>query len=302
MDCVDFKNLRRFLMSRIIAFLVGPALAVFTSCATVPKEAPREFHDAKASLDKADSDKVKQTLPVTIEAAESHFNSALSSWSEANKKPGSLERTADLREATKNAGIVNQVTNDAIRLNSQIKDWDRSAKNADGTYASAPDLLDRMKTMQNRVAGVTPKAPEVAKVPEAAPRPNASSPFARGKSLKFQKSVAYFDTDKASLDPYFKADVKEITGILELDPNLIVTVSGYADPRGSAAYNYRLSEARAKSVEKALNEAGIDNNRMRIAAMGSQSAHFKRGASKLQLERRVDTIITVRQAAETSAR
>ncbi len=52
------------------------------------------------------------------------------------------------------------------------------------------------------------------------------------------------DTTIASLKPY---------------PNLVLEVRGYADSRGSAAYNLKLSQARAESVMQYLQSHGVTN-------------------------------------------
>ena len=283
-------------MSRIIVSLIAFTSAAFISCATVPKEAPRPFHDAKASLDRAKDQKVEKTLPNTIGAAESNFDEALSSWKEAHKRPVSSERTKELENSTTHAANVHKLTDEAINLNRTVKDWDKDAKLANGKYASTTELLGRMKTMQNRVAGNEPPRPE------PATRREVTSPFAMVKSLTFQNSVAYFDTNQSTLDPYYKAAVKEVAGLLELDPNLMVTVSGYADPRGSVAYNDQLSKARANAVANALAENGVNADRMRVVAMGNRSAHYTTKMSKFQLERRVDATVTIRQPPSTSSR
>jgi outer membrane protein OmpA-like peptidoglycan-associated protein len=118
------------------------------------------------------------------------------------------------------------------------------------------------------------------------------------KSFTVQNSVAYFDTNKTELDPYYKASIKEVAGLLEQDPNLIVTVSGYADPRGSSEHNKHLSEERAEVVARALQENGVAKDRVRLVAMGSNAAHFKKEPGKFQLERRVDATVTMRPAGE----
>ena len=49
-----------------------------------------------------------------------------------------------------------------------------------------------------------------------------------------------------------------------------VTIEGFADPAGSAAYNRRLSERRAESVREYLLDQGLSQERLRAVGYGSE--------------------------------
>jgi len=277
-------------MSKVAASLIALMSSVLISCSTVPKNAPKEFHEARNSLDRAKSEDVKYVLPKTMEAAENNFDVALSSWEDARKKSSSVERTNQMGEASKRVAKVKKLSDEAIYLNQSIKAIDKGSKSSGGKYAGTTDILSRVEGVNYRMAG---------REEETAPIRQPKSPFAMVKSFTVQNSVAYFDTNKTALDPYYKASIKEVAGLLEQDPNLMVTVSGYADPRGNVEHNKLLSEKRAEVVARALEENGIAKDRVRLVAMGSQSAHFKKQSGKFQLERRVDATVTMRPASET---
>jgi outer membrane protein OmpA-like peptidoglycan-associated protein len=277
-------------MSKIAARIIAFTSSVFISCSTVPKNAPQEFHDARSSLDRAKSEDAKAILPTTMGAAENNFDLALSNWKDAHNQPSSVERTTKMVEATNKVANVRKLSDEAIDLTNSIKSFDAGAKRSDGKYAATTDILGHVETLNNRMAGK-----EIYTTTE----PQLKSPFAMVKSFTVQNSVAYFDTDKTALDPYYKASITEVARLLEQDPNLIVTVSGYADPRGTAEHNKRLSEERAQVVADALEENGVAKERVRLVAMGSNSAHFKKQSAKFQLERRVDATVTMRPASET---
>lgn len=287
-----FNKRRKRIMFKVTARLIAITSSAIFSCSTVPKNAPQEFHDARSSLDRAKSEAVKDILPTTIGAAENNFGTALSSWKDAHKKSSSVERTTEMEEATKKVSNVTKLSDEAIDMTRSIKEFDKGAKTPSGKYAATTDILSRVKTLNYRMSG---------KEVETAGR-RTKSPFAMVKSFTIQNSVAYFDTDKTNLDPYYEASIKEIAGLLELDPNLVVTVSGYADPRGPAEHNKRLSEARAKAVAHALEANGVAGDRVRLVAMGSNAAHFRKGYGKFQLERRVDTTVTIRPADATDSK
>ncbi len=69
------------------------------------------------------------------------------------------------------------------------------------------------------------------------------------------------DEDRPSLDRFVQVVNKYYGGSL-------VTVEGFADPAGSAAYNNALSKRRAESVASYLTQAGVQGISMRTVGMG----------------------------------
>jgi OOP family OmpA-OmpF porin len=68
--------------------------------------------------------------------------------------------------------------------------------------------------------------------------------FATNSAQLNSESDTVLDTTAASLKPY---------------PNVVIEVRGYTDSTGSAAYNLKLSQARAESVMRYLQEHGVTN-------------------------------------------
>ncbi|GAA4356577.1 hypothetical protein GCM10023151_04630 [Kangiella marina] len=64
----------------------------------------------------------------------------------------------------------------------------------------------------------------------------------------------FFDTDKASIDESHQTVLESIANYLKAKGGGAIWVSGYADSRGSAEYNYRLGLKRADAVYTALNQ------------------------------------------------
>lgn len=58
----------------------------------------------------------------------------------------------------------------------------------------------------------------------------------------------YFESNSANLLPESEATLNEVGSVLEKYSDLKVEVQGHTDTRGSAAYNMKLSQARAESV------------------------------------------------------
>src|SRR3546814_3265672 len=60
--------------------------------------------------------------------------------------------------------------------------------------------------------------------------------------------------------------------IREHHPNVLVTVEGFADPAGSAAYNKRLGQRRAEAVREQLVQAGgLRADKVRAVSYGEDA-------------------------------
>jgi len=106
-------------------------------------------------------------------------------------------------------------------------------------------------------------------------------------------------TDQLGLDVSFRTDddsvaAQAMSPLLKLGalaaslPQAQVCVAGYADPRGSEAYNDELSLRRAANVAAVLTSAGVPRERILIEAHGKSSAGSADGdLDAYALERRV---------------
>jgi outer membrane protein OmpA-like peptidoglycan-associated protein/tetratricopeptide (TPR) repeat protein len=78
----------------------------------------------------------------------------------------------------------------------------------------------------------------------------------------------FFDFDKASLRPDSKPELARVLNLLKNNPGMKIEISGHTDNKGSAAYNQKLSEARAKSVIDFLSSSGIEKSRLTYKGYG----------------------------------
>lgn len=87
------------------------------------------------------------------------------------------------------------------------------------------------------------------------------------------KSVLHinFDTDKSTLQPEGTAAVKEISKVLQSEPNLKLAINGYTDNTGNAAHNKQLSSARAQTVKNTLVQSGIAADRLNATGFGADN-------------------------------
>lgn len=95
-----------------------------------------------------------------------------------------------------------------------------------------------------------------------------------------------FRTDEHVLTDTTGSRLNELAQVLANMPDIHIQLDGFADERGAAEYNLKLSEKRVESVRDLLRTAGIDENRIHIAAHGEAPAQDD-SIDSLALERRV---------------
>jgi outer membrane protein OmpA-like peptidoglycan-associated protein/tetratricopeptide (TPR) repeat protein len=78
----------------------------------------------------------------------------------------------------------------------------------------------------------------------------------------------YFAFDDYKLTTTGKEALNRIVQLLRDYPSLTIKLIGNSDAKGSAEYNLRLSEKRALSALKYINEQGIEANRLRTIGLG----------------------------------
>jgi outer membrane protein OmpA-like peptidoglycan-associated protein/tetratricopeptide (TPR) repeat protein len=78
----------------------------------------------------------------------------------------------------------------------------------------------------------------------------------------------FFDFNKATLRPESIAELDRLNKLLNDMPSLTIEISGHTDNIGSASYNLKLSENRAKAVVKYLKDNGIESSRMKFKGYG----------------------------------
>ncbi len=87
--------------------------------------------------------------------------------------------------------------------------------------------------------------------------------------LRFAMPV-HFEFDRANVRTVDEPKLDRFAAVAaKYYPNAVITVEGFADPAGSAAYNNWLSEQRAQNVAAYLtSQAGLDPTGIRTAAYG----------------------------------
>ncbi|MBN2807622.1 MAG: OmpA family protein [Prolixibacteraceae bacterium] len=90
--------------------------------------------------------------------------------------------------------------------------------------------------------------------------------------LNDQLDPIYYATDASNVTSDQLKKIDEIVVILKENPDYMVNVFGYCDPRGDADYNKALSQRRINSVVALLKARGIDAKRMTTTAYGEEKA------------------------------
>ena len=94
-----------------------------------------------------------------------------------------------------------------------------------------------------------------------------ASNFGCPEKIEYFK-VVYFNFDKAVLVTDFIKDIDDVVAIMQKHTDLSLSVEGYADSQGPAAYNLKLSEKRADFIINYLAKKGVDKGRLVKAFFG----------------------------------
>lgn len=103
------------------------------------------------------------------------------------------------------------------------------------------------------------------------------------------KNEVLFDFNSAALRSASRSSLREMADVFQKYPDTTISVEGHTDSIGSAAYNQRLSERRADSVARYLENIGVRSSRIDTIGYGeSQPRASNSTASGRQLNRRVE--------------
>lgn len=91
----------------------------------------------------------------------------------------------------------------------------------------------------------------------------------RNKYAMVETKLVYFEFNKADLRDEGMAELEDVAKALKADPNAVLELQGFADPRGTDRYNYQLTRDRVDAVVRYLVQRhGIDLRRIHAVGMG----------------------------------
>lgn len=95
------------------------------------------------------------------------------------------------------------------------------------------------------------------------------------KKIEVGKSIVlrniFFDLDRSTIKPISKLELDRLIELLTENKTLRVEISGHTDTQGSASYNTKLSQNRAKAVVDYLVKAGFESSRFEYKGYGEES-------------------------------
>jgi len=121
----------------------------------------------------------------------------------------------------------------------------------------------------------------------------------RNKYSVLETKTVYFDFNKTDLRDESINELAEVAKALKADPNAVLELQGFADPRGSDRYNYQLTRERVDAVVRYLvDNQGIDLRRLYAVGMGKVApvSGEKQTKETLAKSRRVDLRLVAPQS------
>ncbi|HEX9449194.1 MAG TPA: peptidoglycan-associated lipoprotein Pal [Dongiaceae bacterium] len=79
-----------------------------------------------------------------------------------------------------------------------------------------------------------------------------------------------FDTDRFDLTPADQSILRQQAALLNQHREVVVTISGHADERGTREYNLALGERRAAATSNYLVALGVDHSRLTVISYGKE--------------------------------
>jgi peptidoglycan-associated lipoprotein len=80
----------------------------------------------------------------------------------------------------------------------------------------------------------------------------------------------HFELDRYDLSPEAEATLQKQAALLQLYPQVVITIEGHADERGTREYNLALGERRATAVRNYLAALGVSPDRVSVISYGKE--------------------------------
>jgi peptidoglycan-associated lipoprotein len=114
-------------------------------------------------------------------------------------------------------------------------------------------------------------APVATTPPPAAPaRTTPETPAPSANVAAPALDPVFFSYDSHTLDAASKATLDRAAKALRENPDMVITIEGHCDERGTVEYNLALGEKRARIVREYLATAGIADVRLKTMSYGKE--------------------------------
>jgi outer membrane protein OmpA-like peptidoglycan-associated protein len=194
------------------------------------------------------------------------------------------------------------------RVDTQETELRQTSERAGANAQRLEQANQRLQGVDTRVSGVDSRVTEVSALAAQAQRDAGAAGEAvresdrrfanRNKLQTLETKTVYFDFGKADVRDQAMPELDDVAKALKADPNAVVELQGFADSRGSEAYNYRLTRERVDAVTRYLVGQGIELRRIYAVGMGKapQENGAKADRDALARSRRVDIVLLAPQS------
>ncbi|WP_299494247.1 sortase-associated OmpA-like protein PdsO [uncultured Shewanella sp.] len=79
-----------------------------------------------------------------------------------------------------------------------------------------------------------------------------------------------FKTGSSEIEAHFKKQLQDVATVMQLSPQWVITLTGYADRQGHNDFNQALSQQRVAEVMQYLKRQGVEDNRLVAVALGDR--------------------------------
>jgi len=140
-----------------------------------------------------------------------------------------------------------------------------------GKVAKAAPIVERPKIERIKPVPIAPKDSDgdgVVDAKDDCPDTMTGAEVNKSGCITLVDLKINFDFDKSDIKDVYSSRIEEFAKVMKKYKNLTATIEAHTDWVGTDAYNQKLSERRAASAVKALNDLGIKDSRLTSVGYG----------------------------------
>lgn len=269
-------------MKRTSAFVTTAFTLVLAGCAMQP-EKPSQLSEAEERISALEENPaVSRHAPARLTEAQRALGTA-QRLHEENAPAEAIEhyayiadRKAQIAEAETRRALVRSSAEqvEQQRQMTLLQDRERELEQARQEAQQAREEAERLRRQaEEQLAELEPRQTE------------------RGVVLTLDEVL--FGFDEATLEPGSVREVDRLAEFLQANPGYQILIEGHTDATGPEEYNQQLSERRAQAVQQALQERGVEAERIRSAGLGENFPVATNDTQQGRLQnRRVEVIVS----------
>ncbi|QLY24330.1 OmpA family protein [Bdellovibrio sp. KM01] len=256
---------------------------------------------AKMTIDEAEKDKAAEKAPKSLALAQAKYNQSLNFIGQDPRNTAAISKIAEdaNREAEHLAEVMSKVNagnSEALVLQNErqqkmITSLNKETKAQARELTAAEKQLEAAKQQEAELARQQALADTADKLRKEL-RPNEAEVFTQDGKVMVRLKGLNFASGKANLTPKNKALLQKVETALNDVPTAKIEVQGHTDSTGATEANMRISEARAKTVQKQLIANGASSSQVDAVGLGEERpiSNNNTAAGRAQ-NRRIDLVI-----------